>query len=68
MMSKKDRIAELESEIARLRDIFEHIRDYPAKGAARRTKDGYPAEILYDEYAYKRMVDSYRDAAKAALK
>lgn len=50
-----------------MREALEFIRDYPPKGASRRTDDGYPAEVIYDEYAYQRMVDSYRDAARRAL-
>jgi len=44
--------------------MFEDIRSiiaYPEEGG-RRSEDGYPLEVVYDEYAYKRMVDSYRDA------
>ncbi len=41
---------------------------YPKKGTPRRTKDGYPSEVSYDEFAYKRMVDSYRDALKEILR
>ena len=43
------------------------IKNYPAKDEPRRTKDGYPEEIIYDEFAYKRMVNSYREAACAAI-
>lgn len=31
-------------------------------------KDFKPKEIVYDEFAYKRMVESYRQAAKDGLK
>ena len=60
-MTDKDRIAKL------LKEIKEVIT-FPPKGYARRTKEGYPQEVEYDEFAYQRMVDSYRDALKAILK
>lgn len=41
---------------------------YPTKAQGRRTKDGYPQEFLYDEFAYKRLVDSFRQALKDILK
>ncbi len=50
----------------RMKEALEAIRDYPQKGG-RRTDDGYPSEVVYDEFAYRRMVNSYRDAAKAGL-
>lgn len=43
------------------------IATYPLD-SGRCTDDGYPSEVVYDEYAYKRMVDSYRKAASATLK
>jgi len=42
------------------------IRDYPY-GKGRVTKEGYPSEIVYDQFAYERIVDSYRDQAKDLL-
>lgn len=42
------------------------IRDYP-NGGKRATDDGYPLEIAYDEFAYRRMVDNYRDVARDFL-
>ena len=53
---------------AKEKKMIKKIIDYPEKGGPRRTKDGYPSEIAYDEYAYKRMVDSYRTALKEILK
>jgi len=44
------------------------VISYPKKGMPRRSKDGYPLEVVYDEFAYKRMVDSYRDALKEILR
>jgi hypothetical protein len=44
------------------------IINYPTKKQGRRTKDGYPAEIIIDEWAYKRMVDSFRDGLKRLMK
>lgn len=53
---------------AKEKKMIKKIIDYPEKGNTRRTKDGYPSEMVYDEYAYKRMVDSYRDALKGILR
>ncbi len=50
----------------RMREALEAIRDYPSPDG-RRADDGYPDEIIYDEFAYRRMVDSYRAAAEAGL-
>lgn len=47
---------------------IQEVISYPKKGSPRRTKDGYPSEIVYDEFAYKRMIDSYRDALKEILR
>jgi len=39
------------------------VKAFPTKGApTRRTRDGYPAELCYDEFAYKRIVGTYREA------
>ena len=43
------------------------IANYPDAGHPRGTDDGYPAEFEYDEFAYKRMVDSYRKAIRKAI-
>lgn len=51
---------------AELISTLERIRDYPPEGG-KRTDDGYPLEVVYDEWAYRRMVDSYREAIDAAL-
>lgn len=37
---------------------------WPHEGYDRRTDDGYPMEAVYDEFAYKRLVDSYREALR----
>lgn len=60
-------VARLLASAPAMREALEAIRDYPRKGEPRRTKDGYPAEVCYDEFAYKRIVDSYRDIARAGL-
>jgi len=49
------------------RKYLAFIRDFPSKGYERKTDDGYPSEFMYDEYAYKRMIDSYREAAGRGL-
>lgn len=51
-----------------LRKALKRIIAYPEKGAGRHTKQGYPTECVYDQWAYERMVDSYRDGLRHALK
>ena len=53
---------------AKEKKAIKKIISYPEKGNPRRTKDGYPSEAVYDEYAYKRIVDSYRNALKEILR
>lgn len=48
-------------------DHLKYLREFPKPSYERRTEDGYPLEICYDEYAYKRMCDTYRDAIKQVL-
>lgn len=48
-------------------EALESIRDFPREGYGRRTEDGYPMEMVYDQFAYERLVDSYRKVAAAAL-
>ena len=50
-----------------MRKAIKQVIGYPPKGG-RRTKDGYPAECSYDEWAYRRMVDSVRTALRDILK
>lgn len=50
-----------------LKLAIESIISYPPEDSNRRTDDGYPLEVCYDEYAYKRMVDSYRSALEELL-
>lgn len=61
----RDRITALEKENEELLKWLATIRDYPPAGG-RRTADGYPMEVVYDEYAYRRIVDTYRLAARLA--
>ena len=51
-----------------IKKAIQQIISYPKKGEPRRTKDGYPSEFAYDDYAYKRMVNSFRDALKKVLR
>ena len=56
-----------EQKLRRLRTTLRQIMAYPRKGHPHRTKDGYPTEIIYDEFAYQRIVDSFRKAIQSAL-
>jgi len=53
--------------LRKLRKSLRAITAYPPEGHGRRTKDGYPTEFAYDEFAYKRMVNSFRDAIRKAV-
>ena len=57
-----------EMKLKKLEKAIKEIIVYPPKKSNRRTKDGYPLELLYDEFAYKRIVNSYRDGLKNLLK
>ncbi len=65
-MPRKRRNAE--QKLMDLRRALKEIRAYPPPGHPRRDKDGYPLELAYDEWAYRRMVDSFREAIDGALK
>jgi hypothetical protein len=49
-------------------EAMEQVIDYPAEGSPRRTDDGYPTEFVYDKFAYKRVVDSMRNALREIIK
>ena len=53
---------------AEARKILRAMIAYPPKGSPRRTRRGYPSEVVYDQYTYERMVTSYRDAARLVLR
>lgn len=57
-----------ERRLRKLRKSIKKFIAYPPNGHPRRTNDGYPEEFTYDEYAYKRMVDSFREALTKVLK
>jgi hypothetical protein len=46
---------------------LEAIRDYGNAAHERGNDEGYPGEIVYDEFTYKRIVDAYREAANKAI-
>ena len=50
----------MEERIQEAIDIATCAMNYPPVGHPRRTEDGYPTELIYDEFAYNRMVNSYR--------
>lgn len=50
-----------------IRKALKQVISYPTKKQGRRTKDGYPSEFVYDEYAYKRMINSVRRALRDIL-
>lgn len=53
--------------LTKLRKTLRVIVAYPTEKHGRRTDDGYPAEFMYDEFSYRRMVKSFRDAITAAI-
>ena len=50
-----------------LTEALRKIATYPSADEPRRDAEGYPTEFVYDEFAYKRMVDSYRNAIRGAV-
>jgi len=64
---KKKRNFDAEAKLLAMFDDIDSIIAYPPEGG-RRTEDGYPLEVMYDEFAYKRMVDSYRQGLRNLLK
>ena len=50
-----------------IRKALRDIISYPKKGNLRRTKDGFPLEMVYNVFTCKRMVRSYRDGLKRVL-
>lgn len=65
MSINDEKLEKLEKENQFLRKVLQSIRDYGKEGV--HSIDGYPAEVVYDGSSYKRMVDSYREAAGEAL-
>jgi len=52
-----------------MKKAIQKIIEYPkGKDEDRMTEEGYPSELVYDEWVYNRMVDSYRGALRAILK
>ena len=64
---KQQQIEDLQAENQRLKEALIAIAEYPPQGHERRSDDGYPLEMVYDEFAYQRIVDVYREAAAKAL-
>lgn len=56
-----------EKRLKKVRRVLREIASYPPPGHDRRDADGYPVELVYDELAYRRMVDSYRRAIRGVL-
>ena len=50
-----------------IRKAIQQVIDYPTEEQGRRTEDGYPIEVIYDEFAYKRIIDSLREALRNIL-
>jgi len=51
-----------------IKEALQAIIDYPQESEPRRDEKGYPTEVVYDDFAYKRIVDSYRDALRKTIK
>ena len=63
----EDELERLENENQRLKELLRQIVAYPPEGHERRADEGYPAEIVYDEFAYRRIVDFYRESIQAVV-
>ena len=46
---------------------LEDIIEYPPEGHPRRDVNGFPFEICYDQFAYERIVTTYREAIKFVI-
>ena len=55
------------NQLKKVKQYLNSLIKWPAPGTARRTQDGYPSEMVYDEFAYRRLVDSYRDGIKTVI-
>ena len=62
-MLKKELLAELEE----LKYGIQHLIDWPSEDYERRSDDGYPTEFVYDEFAYRRIIDGYRKYLQSLL-
>lgn len=51
-----------------MRKALKQVISYPTKKQGRRDEEGYPTELVYDKWSYKRMVNSYRDALREIMK
>ena len=49
------------------RKQLERIVEFPPVGYPGRSDDGYPSEPVYDEYAFRRIVETYRNAIRHVL-
>lgn len=58
----------MDKRLAYVRRNLRKIIAFPPKGYPRRTRRGYPSEVVYDQYSYERMVDTYREFFRAMLK
>ena len=64
-------VSRIERKVKKAKRALQKIIDYPRRGKRKRkrcTDDGYPTEFSYDEFAYRRMVDSYRSAIESVIK
>jgi len=50
-----------------IRKGIQQVIDYPTEETGCCDKDGYPEEFMYDEFAYKRIVDSFREGLRNIL-
>jgi hypothetical protein len=64
---QKTEIELLKAKIKVLEEGLNWFITFPDKDYERRTEDGYPSEIIYDEFAYKRMIRTYRKSAENIL-
>ena len=56
------------AELDILRKNIQDLINFPDENYPRRTEDGYPSEFVYDDFAYKRIIDTYRNFLKELLK
>ena len=64
MKNRTEGKVQVERQVRRAIERLEQIANYPLEGHGRRTDEGYPSEVIYDQFAYERIVDTYRDAIR----
>lgn len=58
----------LRERVRYLEAAIQEVIDWPPPDYPRRTPQGMPTEVVYDRWAYERLVESYRAGLSSRLK